>query len=144
MPVATLHCKDSAEPVEVPLAREATPAILVVEDDWRTRSFICTVLKYFAHGIVLEASSRGGALSNLENLKQPLDLLIADIGLAGASNGIDLARECGRTYPGMRVLLISGRDRPPAELPAAWRFLSKPFPTHSLLTCVSELCSKME
>lgn len=118
------------------------PRILVVDDDVRTRHFVCTVLKYFTRARVIDASSPSAALSLAQTLDGPLDLLISDVELSDAKTGLDLAREMAVVHPSMQVVLMSGRDLPPCRMPAAWRFLAKPFPTQALLECVEELCGK--
>lgn len=72
--------------------------ILVVEDDWRTRHFICTVLKYSVNAIVIESSSPRDALFVARELEYRIDLLISNIDLGDPKSGMDLAREIvGRT-----------------------------------------------
>ena len=60
-------------------------------------------------------------------MNRPIDLLISDIDLSASMNGIDLARELTALNPSIRVLLISGAEHPPSEIPRTWRFLAKPF-----------------
>jgi hypothetical protein len=78
--------------------------ILVVEDDWRTRHFICTVLKYSGNALVIESSSPHNALFVARELEYRIDLLIANIDLGDAKTGMGLARE------------IVGHGRKPAEV----------------------------
>jgi DNA-binding response OmpR family regulator len=114
--------------------------ILVVEDDWRTRHFICTVLKYSVNALVMESSNPHDALVMARKLERPIDLLISNIDLTEAKTGMDVAREIVADNPSTRVLLMSGRKIPPCDLPPAWRFLSIPFLTATFLNCVSQLC----
>jgi DNA-binding NtrC family response regulator len=116
------------------------PLIFVVEDDWRTRRFICTVLKYATNAHVMEASCAHTALSMAQALDRPIDLLISEVDLAGAECGLDLPRKMAARSPSMNVLLVSFRDCPPGNTPPAWRFLSIPFPTATFLSCVNQLC----
>jgi DNA-binding NtrC family response regulator len=118
----------------------APPLILVVDDDSRTRRFVVALLKYSTEMQVVEAGSPGEALAIAPHLGRPIALLISDIELGDAKTGIDLAGEFAAGDPLMRVLLISGRDRPPREIPPGWRFLAKPFAIATFLECVKELC----
>jgi DNA-binding NtrC family response regulator len=119
--------------------------IFVVENDWRTRHFICTVLKYSVKAIVIESSNPHNALFLARQLECRIDLLISNIDLGDAKTGMDLAREIVESNPSIRVLLMSGRRRvPPCGIPPAWTFLSIPFPTAAFLNCVSQLCSSLD
>jgi two-component SAPR family response regulator len=115
------------------------PVIFVVENDWRTRRFICTVLKYSARALVVESSSPHEALLQARQIGRGIDILIADTELAGESN-IDLARQIAAANPSMGVLLISARSRPPVDIPSTWQFLSIPFQTAAFFHSVSQLC----
>jgi CheY-like chemotaxis protein len=120
------------------------PVIFVVEDDWRTRHFICTVLKYSVNALVIESSSPDDALVLARQLEYRIDLLISNIDLANAKTGMDAAREIVAKNPSARVLLMSGRRTPPRDIPPGWRFLSIPFPTAAFLNCVSQLCCPLD
>jgi len=117
--------------------------ICVVENDWRTRHFICTILKYSVNAMVIESSSPHNALFLARQLERRIDLLISNIDLGDAITGMDLAPEIVESNPSIRVLLMSGRRNvPPCDIPPAWTFLSIPFPTAAFLNCVSQLgCS---
>ncbi|HLI86794.1 MAG TPA: hypothetical protein VKV17_23005 [Bryobacteraceae bacterium] len=67
-------------------------------------------------------------------------LLISDIELGDTKTGIDLAAELASGCPLMRVLLISGRDGPPRDIPAESRYLAKPFAIAAFLESVRQLC----
>jgi hypothetical protein len=109
--------------------------ILLLEEDWRTRRFIGTVLKYATDAVVIEASCAKTVVS----AERPIDLLIAGIESENAAAGIEEVREIAAGNPSMRVLLMSFCDRLPCEIPAGWRFLSIPFPTSDFVDCVTEL-----
>ena len=115
------------------------PLILVVEDDPSIRRLICALLKWAAMARVVEAADPKAALSMTRRLARPIDLLISDIDLRSAKNGIDLAREISAANPWVKVLLISGGKAPELEIPSAWRFLPKPFATAELLNVVTDV-----
>ena len=138
----TVCTKDQATR-QAPIALDQTtsePAILVVEDDLGVRRFICALLRKATTLSVAEAGDPFTALSIVRKSTGPIDLLISDINLTTHITGIDLAQELAKKNPAMKVLLISGSDCPPREIPPAWRFLSKPFTVESFLACVAFLC----
>ena len=112
------------------------PVILVVEEDWRARRFIRTVLTYAAGARVIDAPAVEPALAAARALERPVDMLIAAAGSAAT-----LARALTPANPAMRVLLLT-RDRlPSAETPPAWRCLRVPFATAALLDCLTGLAA---
>ena len=116
------------------------PVILVVEDDPSIRHFICAVLKYATAWRILEAADPYAALLAAHELGRPLDLLICDTELSTAMDGPELALALAANNPEMKVLLMSANENPRPEIPAEWRFLSKPFPIAAFLDCVHALC----
>jgi len=118
----------------------AEPAILVVEDNWSVRRFLCTILRNATPALVLDTPDPYAALSIAQKIGRPIDLLISDINLSAGINGIDLARELAVTNPSMKVLLMSAGDCPQYEISPAWQFLAKPFPIEVFLECVNALC----
>jgi DNA-binding NtrC family response regulator len=115
------------------------PAILVVEDDSSIRRFICTLLRHTITATLVDVADPFTALSSARSMDSPIELLISDIDLSSSMNGIDLARQLLFANPSMKVLLMSGSDGPPAEMPRNWRFVSKPFSIQSFLDCVLDL-----
>ena len=53
------------------------PVIFVVENDWRTRRFICTVLKYSTHTLSVESSGPHEALLQTQQTGRGIDMLIS-------------------------------------------------------------------
>jgi DNA-binding NtrC family response regulator len=119
------------------------PVILVVEDDDRIRLLICTLLRHAMTETVVEAAHPDTALSIARKLGRRIELLISDVNLSASINGVELARDLAMANPSMKVLLMSGADRPACEIPSTWRFLAKPFSIQGLLDCVIALCSSV-
>jgi DNA-binding NtrC family response regulator len=138
VPQASHRCAASYVP-----HREAAGkrVIFVVEDDWRTRHFICTVLKYSANALIIESSNPQEALVRARELAYRIDLLISNI---DSKTGMDFVHEMVANNPSTGVLLMSGRETLPCDIPRAWRFLSIPFLTAAFLDCVSELCGDLD
>ncbi len=112
--------------------------IMVVDDEERTRTFICDSLA--ALGITDRAIGVSSAEEALiEADRSPIDLVISDIRMPGL-NGLDLARQLHQTHPNTRVILItaySTRDieRTASSL-AVEALLKKPFGLDTLASTV--------
>jgi DNA-binding NtrC family response regulator len=85
----------------------ASGTILIVEDDTAQRDALASLLRQEGHD-VREAASAEEALTRLE--EQPIDLVVADYQLAGAT-GTWLARIAARSVrPPRRAIIITGHD----------------------------------
>ena len=80
--------------------------ILVVEDDADVRQFAVSALRGLGY-TPLEAADAATALRVLEAMPH-ISLLFTDIVMPGEMDGVRLAAEAQRRYPGLRVLLTSG------------------------------------
>jgi len=113
--------------------------ILLVEDDPTLRRVLERVLSscgYHVH----EAGNGADALSLVERLEEPIDLLISDVILPGLG-GIYLARQLRTVYPSTKLLFISGHSGEPLSsadhgLGGRFEFLRKPFSTAALARAV--------
>lgn len=113
-------------------------SVFVVEDDLELSTVIDRILISIDPTLHLEwATSAEDAIKTLlkraeENDHNPYDLMICDIFLEGARNGLDLWKFCHSHFPTMKIVVISGIDLPKLielldshdETPL---FLSKPF-----------------
>ena len=114
------------------------PTVLLVEDDWRTRRFIRTVLRYSMDAHVVESAGPVEALAARSEGERPIDILIAKIECGSPMSGAGLAHAITCNNPMTKVLLISGKQRRPINIPEAWRFLSIPFTTAALMELLME------
>ena len=80
--------------------------ILVVEDDDDVRQFAVNALRGLGY-MPLPAADAATALQVLE-ITPHIALLFTDIVMPGEMDGVKLAAEAQRRYPGLRVLLTSG------------------------------------
>ncbi|MDG4552499.1 MAG: ATP-binding protein [Candidatus Contendobacter sp.] len=103
--------------------------ILVVEDDAEVRRFAVSALRGLGYQ-PLQAADAATALRVLETTPR-IALLFTDIVMPGEMDGVKLATEAQRRYPGLRVLLTSGYTEHASlsegELTAAVEVLAKPY-----------------
>ncbi|MET4220866.1 CheY-like chemotaxis protein [Bradyrhizobium sp. LB14.3] len=97
---------------------------LVVEDDSEQREILVESLKS-QNMDVIQCESAEAAELVTARLGADLALLVADVGLSGGGNGIELAQFARSNFPGMNILVISGNR--PDWLPPEMGFLPKPF-----------------
>jgi CheY-like chemotaxis protein len=127
-------------------ARMAEPAfrprILIVEDEFLIRMTLAEALA--EHGFdVAEAASGEEALATLRG--DPLiSLLLTDIQLPGALNGLDLARSAREGRPDLPVIYVTGRpDAMPSPVQAARDvFVPKPYLPSEVATIARRLTGK--
>jgi two-component system cell cycle sensor histidine kinase/response regulator CckA len=122
--------------------RPVTETVLVVEDNEAVRHMLCRVLRTTGYN-VLEAANANAALQVCAaNDNTKIDMLISDVVMPEMS-GIELAAEMQATYPGMRVLLMSGYSgfamARNGELRADIPFLEKPFNLDAVARKVREV-----
>ncbi|WP_170067259.1 response regulator [Roseovarius confluentis] len=110
--------------------------ILLVEDEALIRMDMALILTDWGHS-VSEACNASSALSVLLQLTK-IDLLVTDINMPGAMNGLALAFDVRGQLPECHILVLSGNLPPNAEeMPCRSRFLSKPVNTDDL-SCIME------
>jgi len=101
--------------------------ILLVDDETGVRQVITEFLRDTGYQVV-EAIDGISALAQAEKFHH-IDLLITDIGLPGAVNGVMLAEQIQHRRPGLKVMFISGFAKVNATetSPAHTDILTKPF-----------------
>jgi CheY-like chemotaxis protein len=100
------------------------PIALVVEDDAIQREDVATLLEESEMGVI-QCASAEAALGVLEKMGDCLSLMFTDVNLAGAIDGLELARFAKANFPNIHVIVTSGTPR--AGLPAGAKFLAKPW-----------------
>lgn len=89
--------------------------------------------------VVLEASTTPEALAYLEQHPE-ITLLFTDVIMPGPINGLELAHEVRRRWPGVKIIVASGRVTPtPTQLPDGVRFLEKPYYASGLTRTLREM-----
>jgi DNA-binding NtrC family response regulator len=100
------------------------PIALVVEDDAMQRELAVVLLEESAMGVI-QCDSAEAALDVLERMGGCLSLMFTDVNLAGAIDGLELARFAKTRFPAMHVIVTSGVPR--TGLPEGTTFLAKPW-----------------
>jgi CheY-like chemotaxis protein len=110
----------------------STPVGLVVDDDTLIRQSVAEVLEDLCDH-VYQASD---GVEGLEMLRQHPDisLVVTDISMPRL-DGVTFARHARRFHPELKVLFVSGMQRPPASE----TFLAKPFPARALVSALHHL-----
>ena len=97
---------------------------LVVEDDPDVRELVTMILEETLDQPILECESAEAAIVLLD--EKEVDVLVTDIELAGAMNGLELADIARRKRPAANVIVMSGRYAP-EQIPKDTTFLQKPW-----------------
>lgn len=115
------------------------PVVLYAEDEFLIRMDGAEALRE-AGLCVVEASDGAAALAILSD-DQPVDLLVTDVQMPGAADGLDLAVAARRLRPGLPVAILSAN--PPAGAAALVdRVLRKPLCRSELVGAVLALLGR--
>jgi two-component system, response regulator PdtaR len=127
-----------ADRIVLPSVTDSSPhgAVLVVEDDVFERMG-ASVMFMDAGYSVLEAGNVDEALQYFET-DADIGLLFTDVSMPGSMSGADLARHIAARWPGMGIILASGRPRPD-RLPPRMRFHGKPYEPTAVLGHAREM-----
>lgn len=110
--------------------------VLVVEDDELVRMVAVGMLAE-AGFVVLEAETADAAWAILERTAE-VGALFTDIDMPGSMDGLALADRVARRWPGIRLVVTSGRfGLGDADMPNDGRFLRKPYRRDQLLEAVT-------
>jgi len=123
---------------------KGTGRILLVEDDPKIRSLAERVLRGAGYEVIIAAGGPA-ALELLPEITEPLDLLVSDVVMPGASGGT-VADAFAARFPEARYLFVSGYAGHTigrhGVIATAASFLPKPFTPVSLLTKVREVLTR--
>lgn len=111
---------------------------LVVEDDALQRDVLSELLK--GQGLeVVECASAEVAELVVSAAGPELLALVTDVDLEGPMTGVELAQFAKAKFPGLNVVVISGKHAP--ALPGNAHFLAKPYRAQELFAAVFNRCS---
>ena len=118
-------------PAEVVALRD--PVLLVVEDEVLIRLSTSDFLRNEGF-TVLEAGSAREALTVL-NARYDVSVVVTDIHMSGALEGLDLIREIRRSFPGVKIVTASAYQiAEPVEA-----VITKPYSLERLLSVIRSL-----
>jgi CheY-like chemotaxis protein len=98
--------------------------VLIVDDDVFERMGASYMFSDAGYR-VLEARSADEALGFLESIPD-VRLIFTDVSMPGSINGSDLAHRVVERWPGIGIIMTSGRPRP-EPLPLGSQFHAKPY-----------------
>ncbi|RVT91301.1 response regulator [Sphingomonas crocodyli] len=96
---------------------------LIVEDSPILGPMMADMLEELGHSSTI-IGDEPSAIACLE--AEQFSLLVSDLTLANGGSGLNVAREALRRQPSLKVVVVSGRERPD-DLPAGISYLAKPF-----------------
>jgi CheY-like chemotaxis protein len=118
--------------------------ILVVEDEALVRMLASDILTEEGGYRVIEAVNADEALTLLE-VRHDVRLVFTDVDMPGTLNGFALARIVDMRFPGIQVIVTSGRTRPGiGDLPKGMPFLPKPYAPSALIRMAREALGKSD
>ncbi|WP_309085120.1 response regulator [Chelativorans sp.] len=80
--------------------------LLIVDDDLSVRTFTARALADAGHSVEM-AEDGADALDKIRQAAGAFDLVLSDIRMP-AMDGIEMARTASKTFPGLRLLLMTG------------------------------------
>ena len=113
--------------------------ILVVDDEFLIRFMVSDVLREAGYHVV-EACDGDEGLTMLQS-GQTIDLIVTDVRMPGAIDGMELTRRSKALDPSRRVIVCSGHLRPEESGPAD-AFLAIPYSVEALLQIAKLLLGK--
>jgi two-component system, response regulator PdtaR len=123
---------------ELPSRQQAaiSPTILVVEDEVLLRMAVADQLRNVGYRVI-EVADAQQALDALAH-KFDVKLIVSDIQLPGALDGLGLARLVRATHPAIKIVLTSGRfgDADGSECDG---FFQKPYDANRLINHIGTL-----
>jgi CheY-like chemotaxis protein len=110
----------------------------VAEDEALVRMFATDLLED-AGFQVIEATNAAEALERLHG-RTDVSVVFTDIEMPPGMNGVCLAGEVTQRWPGVPVLISSGKLRPASsDLPPGARFLPKPYSPAVLVQAIRDM-----
>lgn len=109
--------------------------LLIVDDDPLVLESIDLLLCMTEEFNTIRALGTTGADSHLQHAR--IDIIVADVILAGSSNGIELCRRAIERYPRIAMVVITADNEVlHSDIPSRGVFLRKPFGGQQLLDAV--------
>lgn len=126
------------------IASDASPTVLLVDDDHRVRLTTMLLLKHRGYRVI-EAASGEEALRTMADDDVPTRLVMLDLNMPSMS-GREVYRRMREARPGLPILLCSGYDAgslEALELRGPTEFLQKPYDLSSLTAALEALLARV-
>jgi CheY-like chemotaxis protein len=121
-------------PAEVVAIRD--PVLLVVEDEVLIRLSVCDFLRDEGF-TVIEAGNAREALAVLQ-VRGDVALVMTDLNISGAMEGVELIREIRKSYPTIKVIMASAyRHTEPVDAT-----VTKPYSLDRLLAIIQSVLGR--
>jgi CheY-like chemotaxis protein len=112
--------------------------VLVVEDDGLINMMVGDELQREGYEVV-SAYNADEAIEILE-CRDDIHLLFTDVDMPGSPDGLKLAAVVRDPWPPIRIIIATGKRRPPDHLlPTGSAFIDKPYPPVKLLETIKSL-----
>ena len=119
-------------------AQHKNRAVLIVEDDAEVRSLVATLLEDEQLNVI-ECESAEAALAIMLIGGREVTMILADVRLPGAMDGVDLAWEVKLRWPLLPVILTSGFPcERVGDLPLGVAYMPKPWQPLNLLVAAKQ------
>jgi CheY-like chemotaxis protein len=111
-------------------------AVLIVDDEPLVRETLAAMLSGIGLD-VLEAADSAAALDVLKKRAHQVSVLVTDVRMPGAMDGLDLANIAQNSWPWIQVIVMSAHyETGPDRLPPNARYLTKPWQSHDMVESV--------
>ncbi|MCW6511774.1 ATP-binding protein [Lichenifustis flavocetrariae] len=134
-----------AEPMATMARIQARPTgqrrLLMVEHHVQIAEITSEILEDLGYE-VRSVTNAAAALAAIEGSERDFDLVFSDVLMPGHMNGVDLAHELNRRWPGLPVLLTTGYSNVLArqeELSGDFRILRKPYSAEALTSLIGDM-----
>ncbi len=141
LPRAQSEAEQTAGENEIAPATSAQGTVLVVEDSREVADVTTALLEQFGYRVV-RAENAAEALRHLEQ-GIAFDLMLSDIVMPGAMDGMALAHLCRERFPELPLLLTSGYSQAALAADGQFDILRKPFEMSALENAIEQALDKV-
>lgn len=121
---------------------ETKKTVLIVDDDDLVLESIDLHLSMTDNFQTIRVRGAAGATSHMKNAPN-IDVIVADVILAGTTSGIDLCQLAIERYPGIAIVVITAdTEVHRTDIPQRGIFLRKPFGGEQLLGAIEAALKK--
>jgi CheY-like chemotaxis protein len=112
--------------------------VLTVEDEEAVSEYLSEVLREAGHHVIA-TSNADDAIKVLE-ARADIRVIMTDINMPGSMDGLKLAAAVRDKWPPIKIIITTGRGRPPADqMPKGSAFIPKPYDAAALRALVARL-----